>query len=104
LLPAIVNEHLKLHHEANHDVSGAQQDRMQKIGRPVLMTCFRFQTFQRRVGKMYHSIQRYRGEFANMSVEGLMTDIEKEASGRKESKLYEARGNVTTKKGHHTFL
>ena len=30
------NVHLKLHHKANHDVSGAQQDRLQKIDRPVI--------------------------------------------------------------------
>ena len=82
-------------HSKTEDGPPSLNDRIQSTGYCI---------FQRRVGKIYHSIQRYRGEFANMSVEGLMTDIEKEASGREESKLYEARGNVTTKKGHHTFL
>ena len=41
---------------------------------------------------------------ANMSVAGLTTEIEKETSGGVNSKLYEARGNVTTKKGHHILL
>ena len=45
LLPAMANVHLKLHHEANHDFSGAQQDRLQKIDRPVIMTGYSQQNF-----------------------------------------------------------
>ena len=40
----------------------------------------------------------------NMSVVGLMTELEKETSGGVNPELYETRGNVTTKKGNHTFV
>ena len=33
-----------------------------------------------------------------------MTELEKETSGGVNSKLYEARGNFTIKKGHHILL
>ena len=41
---------------------------------------------------------------ANMTVAGLMTEIEKAAVEGGESELYEARKNVTTKEEHHTSL
>ena len=42
---AIASIHLKLNHEANHDVSGAHQDGLQKIDCPVIMTGYSQQDF-----------------------------------------------------------
>ena len=106
-MPAMASVHLKLHHEANHDVSGAQQDRLQKIDRPVIITGYS----QRRMVEIYHSIQHYNllrdmllqcadlslqkslrsTTMTNMSVVGLMTELEKETSGGVKPKLYETR-------------
>ena len=44
-MPAMASVHLKLRHEANHDVSGAQQDGLQKIDRPVIMAGYNQQDF-----------------------------------------------------------
>jgi hypothetical protein len=38
LAPAMVTEHLNLHHEDNHGIRGASLDKLQKLDRPGLMT------------------------------------------------------------------
>ena len=116
-----------------HRKTARQQDRFQKIDRPVIMTGYSQQDFgffkeewerytiasnvteenllrdmllQCADLSLQKSLQHTIGStaLANMSVVGFMTEIEKEASGGVNSKLYEARGNVTTKKGHHILL
>ena len=108
LMPASV--HLKLYHEANHDISGAQQDRLQKIDQPVIMTGYNQQDFKffKEEWENYTIASNITEEnllqdmllqcadlslqkllrhtigstaLANMSVAALMTEIEKEASG-----------------------
>ena len=44
-MPAMASIHLKLNHEANNDVSGAQQDGLQKIDCPVIITGYIQQDF-----------------------------------------------------------
>jgi hypothetical protein len=125
LMPAMVSDPLKLHHEANHDVSGAPQNRLQKIDHPVIMTGYNQQDFKffKKEWERYTIASNITEEnslrdmllqcadlslqkllrhtigstaLANMSVAGLMTEIEKGTSGGVNSKLYEARGRDTT--------
>ena len=135
MLPALATELLRLHNETNHAVRGGTwwtTRQVTEAGPPSLddgKEPTGFQTFQRRVGKIRNSVQRYRGQLvtrqaitmcgpltaedapehngsttlAIMTVVGLMTEIAKAAGKGGESEMYEARENVTTKKEHHTF-